>query len=886
MGAPPRPDPDHILKVLDLESRLRQRGRLKIFFGGSAGVGKTYAMLQAAQQERADGRDILIGVVETHGRQETMRMTEGLTALPRKKFTRGSVTVEEFDLDNALIRRPQLIVVDELAHSNAAGSRHPKRWQDVEELLDAGIDVYTSLNVQHLEGFNDVIAGITGVVVQEIVPDVLFDEANEIQLVDVPTEELLERLKTGKVYIAPEAAERAAQNFFSKTNLMSLRELALRRTAEHVDADTDYQRVQDGLFTPNIAGDRVLVCIGQDELGMKLVRTARKIATSLKAPWYALAIERASGNKDDADYQRQQRALNSAEKNGASKIATVQEERVGDAIIHYAVNNGITKIIVGRHIRPAWQDWLQGSLVEHLIRHSGDIDVYVITGHGGRRRLQRRTDISTMKDYGGAVAMLIACTTVGFLLRQIVQPIDVIMIYLVGVILCAVRFGRLPSFVFALLSVGTLNFFFIEPIFTFTIVDRSYWFSLIVMLITSFVISEQATRLKRQTELSRQRENHTQIFYELTKELSAKRDQASIIESSVTRLAEGLGMPSNFWQPAEQNTLQPTGSAILEDRLKEETVAIWAFQNGQPAGIGTNTMPSAKGYYYPLQSGFGVLSVQTAGGGELSIDQKTIIETFARLLSTSLERVSAARSAEQLKLDTETERLKNTFLSSMSHDLRTPLASIRGSAETLLKTWDDITDEVRRRLLTSVRDETERLSRVVRNLLDLTRFETGRISIRQQPYYLQEIVGSVLKQMQDTLAEFRISTDIPKGLPMVNADALLIGQVLQNLLENAASFSRHGQVIEIIAYSNNQMVTVEIRDNGPGIAAGKEREIFNKFFTMAQADRPKGAGLGLAICQAIIVAHGGAIEAKNRDYGGACVTFTLPAFEAAIDQPA
>lgn len=878
-----RPNPDQILQAVDLESRLRKRGRLKIFFGGSAGVGKTYAMLQAARQELAEGRNVVIGVVETHGRKDTQRMMEGLDILPRKIFMRGNVKIEEFDLDAALVKRPQLILMDELAHTNATGSRHPKRWQDVEELLDAGIDVYSTLNVQHLEGFNDVVTSITGIIVHETVPDVLFDEANEIQLVDVPTEELLDRLSEGKVYVAPDAAERAAQNFFSRTNLMSLRELALRRTAEHVDADTDHQRIQDGLFTPNVAGDRVLVCIGQDELGMKLVRTTRKIAGSLKAPWYALAIERADGSKGDANYQRQQRALNSAEKSGAFKVATVQEERIGDAILNFAVNNGITKIIIGRHIRPAWMDWMFGSLVEHLLRHSGNIDVYVITGHGGKKSRKRISEKFELSGYLWSVGILAACTAFGFALRGIFQPIDVIMIYLMGVIMCAVKFGRLPSFVFALLSVATLNFFFIEPIFTFTMVDGTYWLSLIVMLATSFVISEQATRLKRQTILSRQRESQTQVFYALTKDLAAKRDEKSVVETTIVHLQEALGTPASFWQSADGNRLEPIGGNPLDDKLKEEMVAIWAFQNGQAAGLGTDTMPSAKGYYYPLigsQGKFGVLSVEGKTGiSELSVEQKGIIETFSRLMVTALERVSATYSAEQMKVDSESEKLKNTFLSSMSHDLRTPLATIKGSSETLLNAWGELTDSVRRKLLTSIYDETERLSRIVKNLLDLTRFETGRISIRQEPYYLQEIVGAVVKHMQEPLGPFMLRTDIPKDLPMVHVDALLIEQVLQNLLENAISFSSPNDEITIKTYARDNTAVVTVCDQGMGIKAGTEQEIFNKFFTMSQKDRPKGAGLGLAICQAIVTAHGGHISAQNRKEGGACFTFTIPLFD-------
>lgn len=887
MHSSDRPDPEQILEVLDLESRLRQRGRLKIFFGGSAGVGKTYAMLQAAQIAQKDGAKVLIGVVETHGRSETRHMTEGLQELPRQTFKRGNVTITEFDLDAALKARPDLILVDELAHTNAIGSRHPKRWQDVEELLDAGIDVYTTLNVQHLEGFNDVITSITGIVVQEIVPDTLFDEANEIQLVDIPTEELLDRLNEGKVYIAPGAKERAAQNFFNKTNLMSLRELALRRTAEHVDADTDYQRVQEGLFTPNIAGDRVLVCVGQDTLAPKLVRTTRRIANSLRAPWYALAVERSDVVKKDMLFNRQQRSLGIAEKNGAVKVSVIQEDRVGEAILSYARKNGITKIVIGKNIRPAWRDWLFGSLVEYLIRHSGIIDVYVITGNAEKSSWLPRIIPSSLKDYIWAMAVLVGCTGLGVVLKGIFQPIDMVMVYLIGVIMCAVKFGRLPSFLFAVLSVATLNFFFIEPVFSFTMVDASYWFSLVVMLVASFIITEQATKLRTQTTVSRKREAQTQTFYALTRELAGAREARKLIDGTLRHLAEAVGMPATFWQPADDGHLEPVGAKISGDLVKEEMVAVWAFQHGQEAGIGTNTMPSARGFYFPLigaNAAYGVLSVESKNGSTgLSVDEKAIMETFSHLLTTALDRVNAARGAEQLKIDSEAERMKNTFLSSMSHDMRTPLAAIRGSAETLLSAWNELEDKIRNELLSSIKDEAGRLSRVVKNLLDLTRFETRRISIKQEPYYLSELIGAVLKQMQPVLSSYQIKTDIPSKLPMVNVDALLLEQLLQNLLENAASFSVAGQAISIQVQEKEGLAEVSVCDEGPGIIPGKEQQIFDKFFTMEQEDRPKGAGLGLAICQAIVLAHGGTISAQNRAQGGSCFTFTLPLYDSAIE---
>lgn len=473
-----RPNPDELLSAVEARSRTAGRGLLKIFFGSSAGVGKTYAMLQAAKKLHDTGVDVVIGVIETHGRPETQALIEGLSSLSRKSVTHKGVTLQEFDLDKALERKPALILVDELAHTNAPGSRHAKRWQDVEELVDSGIDVYTTLNVQHLEGYNDVVGNITGVNVHETIPDSFFDEADEIQLVDIPTEELLDRLQSGKVYVAEGAAERAAQNFFNKTNLMSLREMALRRTAEHVDADTDIERIQAGLFTPNAAGDRVLVCIGPDKLAAKLVRSGWRLAKSLRAPWYVITVDDDRMDLRDEEKKRVRRALQIAEQHDA-QINILQEENIGEAILDYAHSKGITKIVMGRNVRSSWGDRIYTSLVEYIINRSGDIDVYVITGTMPRRKSSWNIlhDKGTPLNYLYAVSLSALCTAVGYTLGNLLKPADVIMVYLIGIVISAARFGRFPALFSALVSVLSLNFFFIDPLYTLSVADGSYWFT-------------------------------------------------------------------------------------------------------------------------------------------------------------------------------------------------------------------------------------------------------------------------------------------------------------------------------------------------------------------------------------------------------------------------
>ena len=876
-----RPDPDQLLKVAQAEARQKKRGQLKIFFGSSAGVGKTYAMLQAAHALQSDGIDVMIGLVETHNRPDTMKLVQGLPQIPLLELSHQGVPIKEFDLDGALRRKPAVLLLDELAHTNANGSRHPKRWQDVEELLLAGIDVYTTLNVQHLESLNDVVTNITSINVQETVPDAIFDAADEIKLVDTPTDELLDRLHLGKVYPASGVKERAAQNFFNKTNLMSLRELALRRTAEHVDADTDYERSREGVFTANIAGDKVLVCVGPDALAAKLVRTARRVAGGLKAPWYALAIDRVQSASNPRMQRHQQQALHIAEQNGA-RIITLQDDRIGDAILDFARQKGVTKIIIGRAIRHPWRDLIKESLVEHIIRNSGSIDVYVITGSRpiGKQALQARNEKTNIKNYVYALMAVVLCTSIGIALRGFLEPIDVLMVYLIGIVISASKLGRSQALVQSILSVAAFNFFFVQPFYSFTTMDNSYWLTFSVMLLTSFVISQQASRLKHQTTMSRQQERETQTLYALTKELAASRDVETIMAISIRHLTEALDVKADIWLEKENGILQPLNQNFAGDIVKEEIVAKWAFEHGLPAGFATDTLPSAKGHYYPLKGAektFGVLSIIPKNSeNELLNDQKNIISTFANLIISALERIQATDNAERSKIDIETEKLRNTFLSSMSHDLRSPLSAITGAADALIDPESELQPTVKKGLIQSIGDESRRLTRVINNLLDLSRFEAGIIKLNAEPYYLQELIGATLDHMYPLLKRNNIVLDVSESLPLIRVDGLLIEQLLQNLLQNAVSFSEAEQPVSISAVETPEGLLLSVSDKGAGIPEGKEKEIFDKFFTMSQGDRPKGTGLGLAICDAIVKAHGGKIWAENNADGGAMFKVLFP----------
>lgn len=855
-----RPNPDDILSAVEAKEKSSHRGSLKIFFGSSAGVGKTYAMLHAAKILSKQGINVLAGIVETHNRPETKALLEELPRLPLRSIYHNGVIIEEFDLDLALARKPTLILVDELAHNNAPGSRHTKRWQDVEELLSAGIDVYTTLNVQHLESATDIVNNITGINVSETVPDSIFDKADEIQLVDIPTEDLLDRLHTGKVYVAEGAKERAAQNFFNKTNLMSLRELALRRTAEHVDADTDYERIQAGLFTPNIAGERVLVCLGADKLALRLTRTGRRVARSLKALWYVVTVDNGQDSNDDREQRHLRKALQIADQNGA-QIITLQQERIGDAILEFARSKGITKIIIGRNIRPIWRDRIFGSLVEYIIRHSGNIDVYVITGKGEKKtnRNEWLKEAFEFRKYLYALILCALCTVTGKILTPLLEPIDIMMIYLMGAVVVAARLGKYPSLIYSILSVSLFNFFFIDPIYTFRVANSSYWLTFFVMLLTSIIISTQASLLRSQTLRSRQRERETHTFYILTKELAATREKNELVLLTLKHMNESLSGKNLIWLREINGTFDIVGGNTAGSRMKEETVVNWAIEHEQAAGIGTNTLPGAAAYYQPIlgpTKAYGVISYRPhKEGSDITIFERNALETFSSLLASSLDRITAATEAEELRIEREAESLKNTFLSSMSHDLRTPMATIRGSTEALLEAGENMPENTRKNLLNIIYTQADRLTRVMNNLLDMTRLETGKIHINSESYYLQEIIGAALTHHHEILKDHNIVTDIPQNLPMILVDGLLFGQVLQNLLENAASFSPMKSSITIKVKLSSKGIVLTISDQGPGIPEGMEQRIFDKFYTMGSGERKKGAGLGLAICKAIVEAH-------------------------------
>ncbi len=873
-----RPDPDALLARVKEEERRAGRGRLKIFFGASPGVGKTYAMLEEARARTRDGIDVVVGVVETHGRAETAALVEGLEVLPRRALEYRGVTLREFDLDAALARRPSLILVDELAHTNAPGSRHARRFQDVEELLSAGIDVYTTLNVQHLESLNDVVAQITGIQVRETVPDSILEQADELEVADLSAEDLLKRLEEGKVYV-PEEAARAIDRFFRKGNLIALRELALRRAAERVDAQMRGYMREHGISETWPAGERVLVCIGPNPAGARLVRAGKRMATSLKCDWTVLYVEAPGQRISASDRDALVQNLQLAEELGA-QTATLSGLNAAEEMLAYARAHNVTKIVVGKPTHSRWRDKLFGSTLDRLVRGSGEIDVYIITGDVGetqRATAPRAGQVSPPGEYVRAALVIAACAGISFPLSARLSVTDVARIYLLGVVFVASRYGRGPSVFASLLSIASFDFFFVPPRFTFAVSDARYALTFAVMLAAALVASHLTLRIRAQAQTARDRERRTGAVYAMSRALAAARTPADLIAIATRHLADTFGAEMHILMPDPAGRLD--GGSLDE---KERSVAQWVLDHGQRAGAGTDTLPSASGLYVPLVASTGVVGVLGVRAADPTrFEDPTLLrllETFAGQAALALERAQLADRAQKEEVEVEAERLRTSLLSSLSHDMRTPLGAITGAASSLLEDpgQGTITEPAKRELLQSILDESNRMNRLIGNLLDMIRVESGALKVQKEWQPLEEPVGVALIRLQDRLREHPVEVHLPPDLPLIPMDGVLIEQVFVNLLENAVKYTPPGTPIEISAAQIDGRVRIDVADRGPGIPPGEESRIFDKFYRVAGEGPVSGVGLGLTICRGIVTAHGGRIWAENRPGGGALFRFTLP----------
>ncbi len=869
------------------------RGRLKIFFGAAPGVGKTYTMLEAGRKMAKEGFDVLVGYIEPHVRPETQALLLGLDVLARRTIEYRGTNLIEFDLEGALAAHPQLILVDELAHTNAPGVTHAKRWQDVERLLQAGIDVYTTLNVQHLESLNDVIAQITGVIVRETVPDAIFDQSDEVELVDLAPDDLIERLREGKVYL-PDQARRAIDSFFKKGNLIALRELALRRMAERVNAQMQDYRSAHAVLRTWPTSERLMVSIGPSPHSTRLVRAARRMATTLRAPWLAVYVETAGSarlNKEDAD--RVAQTLHLAEELGAT-TATISGASLVDELLDYARRHNVTKIIVGKPQQSRWQEWLRGSIVYELTRKCGDIDVYVISGDLEQlptSRPRAAAAPSSVLGYLGAVLAVIASTGAGWLMQPRFELSNIIMVYLLGVVTVAIQFGRGPSILASVLGVAAFDFVFVPPRWTFAVSDTQFLVTFGVMLVTGLVISTLTAHVRFQAQSARQREQRTAALYAMSRELVEARTTQELVDIAVQHIAEVFDSEVFllFPDPARRGpvTIVPMTSRYSLAKLTDHDlgVAQWVFDNGERAGRGTDTLPSATSLFVPLRTRgaiVGILGVrprQTDRASLPSSDQIRLLETFAGQAALAEERIRAAHDAQQAKLQVEAERLRSSLLSAVSHDLRTPLAAIAGASSTLVD-GAGLDAETQHELAESIFEESERLNRLVANLLDMTRLEAGALQVRKEWQVVEEVVGVVLNRLARRLAHYKVTTNLPHDLPLVPFDPLLIQQVLTNLLENAMKSTPPGGDISISAEVKDDDVQINVADRGLGLAPGEEQHVFERFYRSLRSTNGSGVGLGLTICQGIVELHGGRIWAANRADGGARFSFTLPRGEA------
>jgi two-component system, OmpR family, sensor histidine kinase KdpD len=882
-----RPDPDELLAQVTAEAKSARRGRLRIYFGASAGVGKTFAMLSAARALRHEGKDVVVGLVETHGRKDTEALVQGLEVLPRARLAWKERVLEEFDLDAALARHPALILVDELAHTNVEGSRHPKRWQDIDELLAAGVDVFTTLNVQHIESLNDVVGGITGVNVRETVPDFFFDRADEVVMIDVSADDLLARLSAGKVYL-PGEIERAASNFFRKGNLMALRELALRRTADRVEDDVQAYRSKKSIERVWKTEDSLLCCIGPGAGSGDTVRSAARLAAQLGVGWTAVYVETPTLQRLPArERERILLTVKLAQEFGATTAILAGSEPVAEIVL-YARSHNCSKVVLGRARRSSTWPWARGT-AERLGQIAPDIDLIEV-GRGDAQPAparipesgERGSDDPRRGDkrlrYLWAVSACLATTLLATPLLPYFDLANIVMLFLLAVVLVALKWGRGPAVLAAFVSVATFDFFFVSPRLSFAVGDFQYLLTFAVMLAVALIIGQMTAGLRYQARVASYREERARVLYEFARDMSSLLLTDDVVEAATRSIANTFRAQVAVLVADAQDRLQlavggPQGPTI------DVGAAQWAYDKSEPAGAGTDTLAGNANLYLPLRAPMrtrGVLVVKPDNTRILLVpEQRRHLDTFAALTAIALERVHYVDVAQHALVQMESERLRNSLLSALSHDLRTPLAALVGLAESLTLSPPALSaaqaDTAR-----ALADEARRLSSLVDNLLEMARIESGEVKLRRRWQSPQEVVGAALASARPALAQHRVAVRVPDDLPLVEFDAVLIERVLYNLLENAAKYTPAGTPITVDAGVAGGELVVTVADRGPGIPGGQEEAIFDKFTRGRSESSTPGVGLGLAISRAIVLAHRGSIRARNADDGGAVFTFALP----------
>lgn len=886
MNASSRPDPDTLLAAIQREEQKEARGKLKIFFGMVAGVGKTYAMLQAAQALKERGVNLLAGYIETHGRAETQELLQNLPVVPRLQVQYRGVTLEEMDLDAILRLNPDYVLVDELAHTNVEGSRHQKRYQDVLELLDHGINVYTTLNVQHVESLVDNVQQITGVAVHETVPDSVLDRADEIELIDLPPEELLARLAEGKVY-TPERSAIAVQNFFRKGNLTALREIALRKTAERVGMDLqEYMRVHS-VTGPWKTVERLMVAIGASPYSEQLIRWTRRIAATMEAPWIATYVK-TSQPLTESEEKRLKQNMALARDLGAELVTTVDAE-VATALIRVAQQKNVTQIVVGKSLSASWWSRLRGgSLVDRLIADSGGIDVYVVQSDAASDTKSQpaalRLGSSGLQYFAACSAIIVAALLCAWAATIIdYRAVGMFLLFTVSVL--ALLVGRGPIFVAAALSAFIWNFFFIPPLFTLQIHSVADALLVSMYFIIALVGGELTARVRGREIAVRRREEQALALYTLAKELNRAQTLDEMMRVAEHEIGVTFNARVGCFLAVTPNQLAATphaASTFTPKSEKEYSVARWVFQNRRPAGRDTNTLPFAEAVYYPLLTGdeiVGVIGIAPLLQRPLTSEQEGLLQTFLHQIAIAVGREVLRTTAEQAHVLAASERLHKTLLNSISHELRTPLATITGASTSLLEMNTAENAERRTVLVEDIYSAAQRLNRLVRNLLDMTRLESGMLKLNLEWCDVNDLVNVVLRQLAKELASHKIVLQLVPELPLVRLDFVLMEQALANILLNAAQHTPVGTAITLRAAVTGKELVFVIEDEGPGFPPEALEHIFEKFYRLPKT-KTGGTGLGLSIARGFVEAHGGAISAENGLDHGARFIIRLPLAEA------
>ena len=854
------------------------RGRLKVFLGAAPGVGKTYAMLQAAHSQLRQGVKVIAGVVETHGRAETEALLGGLPQLPLVRSEYRGVTLEEMDLDGLLAARPKLVLVDELAHSNAPGSRHAKRWQDIQELLAAGIDVFTTVNVQHLESLNDQVRGITGVQVRETLPDWVLQEAYELLLIDLPPRELLERLREGKVYV-PEQARAAIDAFFTQTNLTALRELAMQTAAAQVDNDLAQGYRQLGQAAPAVRG-RLLVGVDGDAQAERLVRHASRVAQRRHLPWSLVHVDNGSV-RDEQSRLRLQSAQQLAERLGG-EVVLLRAGEVAKTLIQHAAERRASLVLVGQSRPRLRRRLFGGGLAARLLRQAHGLEINVLDSDQEQHQPRMRaTPTLVWFDYALALVATVLASALAWAVASVLPLPNISLVFLAAVLLVAVRSSLGPALACAALSFLAYDFLFIPPNFSFAIQREEDVLTLLFFLLMAALTGNLAARQRRQLQALRDTQEETTELLDLSRKLTAATDRQAVVSAAAQHL--------NGWSDLQLCLLNRDGQGgwkvetggPLQFSEAERAAADWAWQHDQPAGMGTGTLPFGRWWWWPLSVEDGplaLLGVCAREGQTLSGQRRRLLTALSQPLAQALARAQLADDLEAARLHGETEQLRSALLASVSHDLRTPLTAMRGSIDSLLALGEAIPLEDRRELLEGTRDEAERLDRYIQNLLDMTRLGHGALKLARDWVSPADIVGSALNRLRAVLSSLQVSTEVPAQLPLLFVHAALIEQALVNVLENAARFSpSHGR-LQLRAGADDSEVFFSVSDEGPGIPVDERAKIFDMFYTAARGDRGgQGTGLGLAICQGMVGAHGGRISVDDGiDGRGTCITLHLP----------